>query len=78
MLEEILETLKEIKNLLLQKENYNKDIEILFVKDIARLLKINLNEANKLWDREDFPGINIGHKKVEYSAFYKWLQEKRV
>ena len=29
--------------------------KLLFVKDVARILKINQNKANELWNRKDFP-----------------------
>lgn len=50
-MEEINKSLKEIKELL-QKQSEPK---MLFVKDVARILKINQNKANELWEREDFP-----------------------
>lgn len=65
-LEEILDILK--------KQNEPK---MLFVKDVARILGINSNKANELWNRKDFPGIHIGKRKVEQKAFDKWLQESR-
>ncbi len=73
MPEEAIEYLKDIKELL-QKQNEPK---ILYVKDVARILGINQNKANELWNRADFPGIHIGQKKVEQKAFDRWLQESR-
>lgn len=52
--------------------------KMLYVKDVARILGINSNKANELWNRDDFPGIDIGKKKIEQKAFDKWLQTKRV
>ena len=72
-MEELNQNIKEIKELL-QKGN---EPRMLFVKDVARILGININKANELWDRDDFPGIHIGQKKVEEKAFDKWLQEAR-
>ena len=72
-MEKTITLLEEIKELL-EKQNRPK---ILFVKDVAEIMGINLNKANELWHRKDFPGINIGQKKVEQEAFKKWLQERR-
>lgn len=51
MPEEAIQYLKEITELL-QKQSEPK---MLFVKDVARILGINQNKANELWDRNDFP-----------------------
>jgi hypothetical protein len=73
MSELAIEYLKEIKEIL-QKQNEPK---MLFVKDVARILGINQNKANELWNRDDFPGIHIGQKKIEQKAFDRWLQSER-
>ena len=73
MPEETTILLKQIKELL---ENKDKP-KMLFVKDVAEILGINQNKANELWHRSDFPGINIGQKKIEQKAFDRWLQERR-
>lgn len=72
-MEETNQYLKEIKELLEKRD----EPKMLFVKDVARILGINQNKAGELWHRKDFPGINIGQKKVEQKAFDKWLQERR-
>lgn len=72
-MEETNQILEEIKELLGKKD----EPKILFVKDVARILGINPNKAGELWHREDFPGINIGQKKIEQKAFDRWLQERR-
>lgn len=59
MPEEAIQYLKEIKELL-QKQ---KEPKMLFVKDVAKILKVNLNKANELWDREDFPRDSYRPKK---------------
>ena len=51
MSDEALEILKEIKNTLEQR-NVPK---MLFVKDVAQIMGINVNKANELWNRTDFP-----------------------
>lgn len=72
-MEETNQILGEIKELLKKKD----EPKMLFVKDVARILGINSNKAGELWHRKDFPGINIGQKKIEQKAFDKWLQERR-
>lgn len=74
MPEEVIEYLKDIKELLEEKDKP----KILYAKDVAKILGININKATELWHRNDFPGINIGTKKIEQKAFDKWLQERRV
>lgn len=59
MPEELKKYLKEIKNLL-EKQSEPK---MLFVKDVARILKINQNKANELWDRDDFPRYSYRTKE---------------
>ena len=52
-----------------------KEIEILSVTDITKILGCNRNTVNKLFQRDDFPKIRgIKSRKVEKQAFYKWLQ----
>ena len=72
-MEELNQNIKEIIELLHKRD----EPKMLFVKDVARILGINQNKANELWDRDDFPGIHIGQKKIEQKAFDKWLQEAR-
>ena len=74
MSEEAITLLKEIRDTL---EVQNKP-KMLRIKDVAEILGVNGDKAGKLWDREDFPGIYWGHKQVEQTAFYNWLQEKRT
>ena len=75
---ETIELLKEIKEILVKKNEPKKnEIKMLYVKDVARILGINQNKANELWNRIDFPGIQIGQKKVEQEALKKWIQERR-
>lgn len=73
-MEETTILLKEIKYLLEKKS----EPKMLYVKDVARILGINQNKAGELWHRKDFPGINIGQKKIEQDALKKWLQERRT
>ena len=67
----------ELLEKLLNKEEKPK-IKMLYIKDVAKIMGMNQSDASKLWDRPDFPGIKgIGRDKVEETAFYNWLQEKR-
>lgn len=53
------------------------EIEILSTTDVMRILGINRNTANKLFEQPDFPKIRgIKSNKVEKVAFKKWLQNK--
>lgn len=71
--DKILEELKKI-NLKLEK---NKKIKILKVGDVAEILKINKNQATKLFKRTDFPALtNCGDNKIEETALYNWLQSR--
>lgn len=56
MSEEAIQYLEE----LLQKQSEPK---MLFVKDVARIMKINQNKANELWDRKDFPRYSYRTEK---------------
>lgn len=71
--DKILEELKKIN----QKLENNKKIKILKVGDVAELLKINKNQASKLFKRTDFPALtNCGDNKIEETALYNWLQSR--
>lgn len=71
MEEEILNELKRINEHLIKKEK----IRILKVGDVAEILKINRNQAAKLFKRKDFPALtNAGENKIEETALYNWLQ----
>ena len=44
------------------------------VKELALAMNISLPKAYELTEREDFPLIRIGRKKlVPIDAFYEWL-----
>lgn len=51
MSEEVTEILKEIRDTLQRQ----KEPKLLFVKDVAKIMGMNLSDAGKLWNREDFP-----------------------
>lgn len=71
--DKILEELKKIN----QKLENNKKIKILKVGDVAEVLKINKNQASKLFKRADFPALtNCGDNKIEETALYTWLQSR--
>lgn len=57
----------------------NNEIEILSSTDVMRILGINRNTANKLFEDPDFPRIRgIKSNKVEKQAFKNWLQNKKI
>lgn len=69
ILNSINQSLKDIKE--------NNSIEMLTVKDVSKILGINVNSATELLKRDDIPSIKIGNLKIEESALKSWLQEKR-
>lgn len=53
------------------------EIEIFSTTDVMRILGINRNTANKLFEDSNFPKIKgIKSNKVEKQAFLKWLRNK--
>lgn len=53
------------------------EIEIFSTTDVMRILGINRNTANKLFEDSNFPKIRgIKSNKVEKQAFLKWLRNK--
>lgn len=77
-MQETNEILNELKKLNFNFENQRK-IKILKVGDVAEILKINRNQATKLFKRNDFPALtNCGDNKIEENAFFNWLQERHA
>lgn len=75
-MEETKELIKQLEKLNKNLENQQK-IKILKVADVAEILKINKNQATKLFKRADFPALtNCGDNKIEESALYNWLQSR--
>lgn len=75
MEEEILKELQKINEKLEKKEK----IRILKVGEVAEILKINRNQATKLFSRPDFPAlVNAGENKIEENALYNWLQHRHA
>jgi len=70
---EVLEVLKEIRDGLHGKNSP----KILFAKDVANILKININEATAILKRDDINSIRIGRLKILEDEFYDWLRNKR-
>lgn len=69
----IIQQLSEINEKLNRLWKGVSESKMLFAKDIAEDLKININSANKLLDSEDFPSIkNCGRKKIDSLAFQDW------
>lgn len=80
-IKELIETTNNIKNILLQLLDFEKeinDIDFIPRKDIKSLFKCTDTTVAKLFNRPDFPAIMIGEHKVEKSALKKWLQERRT
>lgn len=51
----------------------------LTVKDVAKDLLMGENKTNEIFNREDFPSINIGKtKKVNAIAYSMWKLSRRV
>ena len=51
---------------------------MLTVPEVQDILKIGRNRAYDIFNREDFPAICIGRKKVvEQKALDAWLQQRR-
>lgn len=54
------------------------EIEILSTTDIMKILGVNRNTANKLFEQPDFPKVKgIKSNKVEKQAFKSWLRNKK-
>lgn len=51
MPEEAIILLKEIRDTL----QHQDEPKILFVKDVAKIMGMNVSDAGRLWQREDFP-----------------------
>lgn len=73
MEEQILNVLVDIR----EEIKTSKKPKMLFAKDIASILHINLNEATDILKRDDINSIRIGRLKIEETQFYDWLQSKR-
>jgi alcohol dehydrogenase YqhD (iron-dependent ADH family) len=51
----------------------------LTVKDVAKDLKMGENKTNELFNRDDFPSVNIGKTKtISAVAFSLWKLNKRT
>lgn len=72
---EVLEELKKLN------ENLAKlhEPKMFKIGDVARILKINNNQASKLFKRADFPALtNCGDNKIEQTALFNWLQTRHA
>ncbi len=73
--EELIRQLKKLNKNLVN----SQEITILKVSDVAQILKINKNQATKLFKRPDFPALtNCGDNKIEKTALYNWLQTRHA
>lgn len=53
--------------------------KMLTVKDIAKDLYMGENKTNEIFNRADFPSVNIGKtRKIQKLAYILWKMEKRV
>lgn len=72
---ELISQLKKLNDNLVNRQ----EITILKVGDVAQILKINKNQASKLFKRPDFPALtNCGDNKIEKTALYNWLQTRHA
>lgn len=64
--------------LLVQKAEMNPYANI-GIKDIEKDLQIGSRKANEIFNRNDFPSINIGKtRKVNILAYWLWKMERRT
>lgn len=55
----------------------SNNINILTVKDIAKIMKIGRNKADELFDINGFPPFNVGKLlRVSESDFKDWLNKQ--
>ena len=53
--------------------------KMLTVKDVAKDLYMGENKTNELFNRVDFPSVNIGKtKKIQKIVYILWKMEKRI
>ena len=64
--------------LLVQKANMDP-FKNLTVTQVAKDLEFGANKANEIFQRDDFPSVNIGkRKKVNILAYWLWKMERRT
>ena len=52
---------------------------MLTVKDVAKDLYMGENKTNEIFNRADFPSVNIGKtRKIQKIAYILWKMEKRI
>lgn len=72
---------EEIKKEIIKKavDKLDDPWENLTVKDVAKDLKMGENKTNELFNRSDFPSVNIGKTKtVSAIAYALWKLDKRT
>lgn len=72
---------EELKQKLIEKaiEGLDNPWENLTVKDVSKDLLMGENKTNELFNREDFPSVNIGKTKtVTKIAYYLWKLDRKV
>ncbi len=70
----------ELKQKLIEKaiEGLDDPWKNLTVKDVAKDLMMGPNKASEIFQREDFPSVNIGKTRtVTAIAYYMWKLERR-
>ena len=72
---------EEIKRELIKQavKNLEEPFKMLTVKDVAKDLYMGENKTNEIFNREDFPSVNIGKtRKIQKIAYILWKMEKRI
>ena len=60
-------------------KNLEDPFKMLTVKDVAKDLYMGENKTNEIFNREDFPSVNIGKtRKIQKIAYILWKMEKRI
>lgn len=53
--------------------------KMLTVKDVAKYLYMGENKTNEIFNRADFPSVNIGKtRKIQKIAYILWKMKKRL
>lgn len=72
---------EEIKKELVKQavKSLDDPFKILTVKDVAKDLYMGENKTNEIFNRADFPSVNIGKtRKIQKIAYILWKMEKRI
>src|SRR5699024_3505441 len=72
---------KELKKELVKQavKSLDDPFKMLTVKDVAKGLYMVENKTNEIFNRADFPSVNIGKtRKIQKIAYILWKMEKRI